>query len=127
MMGSTRDMGPPVRPNLHASPGATNGEHAILAPSSRAMVDFRHPEPEPRIGHPVQPSKSPKRLPWQRGARADGGFRPLVGITLWCLGLLVALMTGMVSAYLLVSGLWIGSRIAARVRGSGAGRPKRIG
>ena len=60
-------------------------------------------------------------------AGADRGFRPLLGVTLWCLGLLVALMTGMLSAYLVVSGLFVGSKIFARFRGPRDEGPKRIG
>lgn len=60
-------------------------------------------------------------------ARAEGGFRPLLWITLWCLGLLVALMTGMLSAYLVVSAFFVGSKVVARLRGANDGGPKRIG
>jgi hypothetical protein len=36
-------------------------------------------------------------------------------------------MTGMLSAYLVVSALFVGSKIVARLRGTGNDGPKRIG
>ena len=48
------------------------------------------------------------------------GFRPgftvAVGVTVWLGGLLIALMLGMGSAYLVVSGVFLSSRVLARLR-----------
>jgi hypothetical protein len=44
------------------------------------------------------------------------GFAVAVGFTLWLGGLLVALMLGMGSAYTVVSGIFVSSRIWARIR-----------
>ncbi|MDE3006599.1 MAG: hypothetical protein ACPGPI_03750 [Longimicrobiales bacterium] len=44
------------------------------------------------------------------------GFAMAVGITVWLAGLLVALMLGMGSAYLVVSGVFLSSRFLARLR-----------
>jgi hypothetical protein len=54
--------------------------------------------------------------------RALPSYRPLLAVTLWCMGLLVALMLGMLSAYLVVSGLFIGSKVFARLRARSADR-----
>jgi hypothetical protein len=43
-------------------------------------------------------------------------YRPLLGVTLWCAGLLLALVFGMVSAYVVVSAVFVGSKVFARVR-----------
>jgi len=51
------------------------------------------------------------------------GFRPLLVVTAWLVGLLVALMAGMLSLYLVLSVLYAGSRVFARLRsGAEAGR-----
>ena len=44
------------------------------------------------------------------------GFAMAVGITVWLAGLLVALMLGMGSAYLVVSGVFLSSSFLARLR-----------
>ena len=44
------------------------------------------------------------------------GFAVAVALTVWLGGLLVALMLGMGSAYLVVSSIFVSSRIWARVR-----------
>ncbi len=44
------------------------------------------------------------------------GFAVAVAFTVWLGGLLVALMLGMGSAYLVVSSIFVSSRIWARVR-----------
>lgn len=49
----------------------------------------------------------------------EGRFGTLLGITLWLLGLLVALMTGMLSGYLLVTAVFVGSKVYGRLRGAG--------
>lgn len=44
------------------------------------------------------------------------GFAVAVGVTVWLGGLLIALMLGMGSAYFVVSGVFISSRVWARLR-----------
>ena len=44
------------------------------------------------------------------------GFAVAVGATVWLGGLLIALMLGMGSAYLVVSGVFFASRVRARLR-----------
>lgn len=51
-----------------------------------------------------------------REARVSPRFRPLLGLTLWATGLLIALMTGSVSAYVVLTGLYAGSRAYAALR-----------
>jgi hypothetical protein len=43
-------------------------------------------------------------------------FKVLLKVTLWSAGLLVALLLGMGSAYVVGSGVWFGARLAARMR-----------
>lgn len=43
-------------------------------------------------------------------------FSALLGVTLWLLGLLVALMTGMLSGYLLATMVFVGSKVYGRMR-----------
>jgi len=43
-------------------------------------------------------------------------YMPLLKLTLWSAGLLVALMFGMLSAYLVTSAVWFGSRFARALR-----------
>ncbi len=50
------------------------------------------------------------------GGLFEGRFSTLLGVTLWLLGLLVALMTGMLSGYLLASVVFVGSKAYARLR-----------
>lgn len=45
------------------------------------------------------------------------GFAVAVGVTVWLAGLLVALMLGMASAYLVVTGVFASTRVWARLRG----------
>jgi hypothetical protein len=49
-----------------------------------------------------------------------GRHRALLGVTLWMVGLFVALVMGMLSAYLLATGVYLGSRVYARLRAAGA-------
>lgn len=49
-----------------------------------------------------------------------GRFSALLGVTLWLLGLLVALMTGMASGYLLATVVFVGSKAYNRLRARGA-------
>lgn len=49
----------------------------------------------------------------------EGRFGTLLGVTLWLLGLLVALMTGMLSGYLLATVIFVGSKAYGRLRGAG--------
>ena len=55
-----------------------------------------------------------------RSSRSVAGVRPgfavAVGVTVWLGGLLIALMLGMGSAYFVVSGVFISSRVWARLR-----------
>lgn len=51
----------------------------------------------------------------------SGRFSTLLGVTLWLLGLFVALMTGMLSGYLLASLVFVGSKVYGRLRGLGEG------
>lgn len=51
-----------------------------------------------------------------------GRFSAVLTVTLWLTGLLVALLTGMLSAYLLVSVVVVGSRAFARLRSAGEAR-----
>jgi hypothetical protein len=62
-------------------------------------------------------------------SRADRGelpvprdYRPLLAVTLWTAGLLLALVFGMVSAYVVVSVIFVGSKMVARLRAGAAGR-----
>lgn len=48
-----------------------------------------------------------------------GRFGAMLGVTLWLLGLLVALMTGMLSGYLLASVVFVGSKAYTRLRSAG--------
>lgn len=48
-----------------------------------------------------------------------GRFGTLLGVTLWLLGFLVALMTGMLSGYLLATVVFVGSKVYGRLRGPG--------
>ncbi|NNL31307.1 MAG: hypothetical protein HKO77_09800 [Gemmatimonadetes bacterium] len=52
----------------------------------------------------------------------SGRFSTLLGVTLWLLGLFVALMTGMLSGYLLASVVFVGSKAYGRMRALGEGR-----
>jgi len=59
----------------------------------------------------------------QRRAR---DYRPLLAVTLWTAGLLLALVFGMVSAYVVVSAIFVGSKLVGRMRalaGRAAGDP----
>ena len=57
------------------------------------------------------------RKRWRRNvAGVRPGFVMAVGITVWLAGLLVALMLGMGSAYLVVSGVFLSSRVWTRLR-----------
>lgn len=49
----------------------------------------------------------------------EGRFGTLLGVTLWLLGLLVALMMGMLSGYLLATVIFVGSKAYGRLRGAG--------
>ena len=49
-----------------------------------------------------------------------GRFGALLGVTLWLLGLLVALMMGMLSGYLLASVVFVGSKAYTRLRMAGS-------
>ena len=49
----------------------------------------------------------------------SGRFSTLLGVTLWLLGLLVALMTGMLSGYLLATMVFVGSKVYGRMRALG--------
>lgn len=51
----------------------------------------------------------------------SGRFSTLLGVTLWLLGLFVALMTGMLSGYLLASLVFVGSKAYGRMRALGTG------
>ena len=51
----------------------------------------------------------------------EGRFGALLGVTLWLAGLLVALMTGMLSGYLLATVVFVGSKAYRRLRRSGDG------
>lgn len=44
------------------------------------------------------------------------GFAAAVGVTVWLGGLLIALVLGMGSAYFVVSGVFLSSRVWARLR-----------
>lgn len=44
------------------------------------------------------------------------GFVAAVGVTVWLGGLLIALMLGMGSAYMVVSGIFVSTRIRTRIR-----------
>ena len=55
------------------------------------------------------------------------GFAAAVGATVWLGGLLVALMLGMGSAYVVVSGVFIGSRVWSRLRASAREQSERLG
>lgn len=48
-----------------------------------------------------------------------GRFGTLLGVTLWLMGLLVALMTGMLSGYLLATVVFVGSKAYGRLRAAG--------
>ncbi len=49
----------------------------------------------------------------------SGRFSTLLGVTLWLLGLLIALMTGMLSGYLLATMVFVGSKVYGRMRALG--------
>lgn len=49
----------------------------------------------------------------------EGRFGTLLGVTLWFVGLLVALMTGMLSGYLLATVVFVGSKAYGRIRSAG--------
>lgn len=49
----------------------------------------------------------------------SGRFTTLLGVTLWLLGLFVALMTGMLSGYLLATVVFVGSKMYGRLRAMG--------
>lgn len=51
------------------------------------------------------------------------GFVAAVGVTVWLAGMLVALMLGMGSAYVVVSAVFVGSKAVSRLR---AGRAARL-
>ena len=44
------------------------------------------------------------------------GFRPLLVLTAWLVGLFIAVMTGMLSAYLVLSVLYTGSQVVSKLR-----------
>ncbi|NNF29066.1 MAG: hypothetical protein HKN73_17715 [Gemmatimonadetes bacterium] len=48
-----------------------------------------------------------------------GRFSALLGVTLWLLGLLIALMAGMLSGYLLATMVFVGSKVYGRMRALG--------
>ena len=52
----------------------------------------------------------------QRPPGKGRDYRPLLAVTLWTAGLLLALVFGMVSAYVVVSGIFIGSKVLGHVR-----------
>ena len=54
----------------------------------------------------------------ERRAEPRKGFAMAVGVTVWLAGLLIALMLGMGSAYVVVSSVFVGSRVWSRVRAS---------
>ena len=54
-----------------------------------------------------------------RTVPVKGPFRALLGVTLWLTGLLVALMAGMLSGYLLATGVLVGSKVYGRIRAAG--------
>ncbi len=69
-------------------------------------------------GGSTPPSESrPRRAPG-RPLRPTRDYRPLLAVTLWTAGLLLALVFGMVSAYVVVSVLFIGSKVLGRLRAS---------
>jgi hypothetical protein len=55
--------------------------------------------------------------------RTSPGFSAALRLTLWLVGLMVALMTGMLSGYLVISVGYVGSRVVARLRGTGSAPP----
>ena len=63
-----------------------------------------------------RPERAPT-APLRRGR----DYRPLLAITLCTAGLLLALVFGMVSAYVVVSVIFIGSKVLASVRASLSG------
>ncbi len=54
-------------------------------------------------------------------------FKAALGVVLWLGGLLVALMAGMLSAYLLVSAVYVGSKVYGRLRSSLESSQRRLG
>jgi hypothetical protein len=54
-------------------------------------------------------------------------FKTVLGVGLWLAGLLVALMAGMLSAYLLVTAMYVGSRAYARLRAPAGGSTRNLG
>ena len=56
----------------------------------------------------------------------EGRFGALLGVTLWMLGLLLALMTGMLSGYLLASVVLVGAKAYARLRAAGERENERL-
>ena len=63
------------------------------------------------------PRCSPK--PFGHGLAADHRFGPALKVTLWLGGLLVALMTGNMAAYLVLTALYFGSKMAGQLRRRG--------
>jgi hypothetical protein len=54
-------------------------------------------------------------------------FKTALGVTLWLGGLLVAMMTGMLSAYLVVTAIYVGSKGYKRLRATAGGSARRLG
>lgn len=54
-------------------------------------------------------------------------FKTALGVAVWLGGLLVALMAGMLSAYLVVTAIYVGSKAYARIRSSVGGSARRLG
>jgi hypothetical protein len=55
----------------------------------------------------------------------SGAFKTALGITLWLVGFLVALAFGMLSAYLVVTAVWLVPKVIARLRARGMEEVKR--
>jgi len=48
--------------------------------------------------------------------RNRASFGPALRVVLWLVGLLIALMTGMLSTYLVLTAGYVGSKVVARLR-----------
>lgn len=55
----------------------------------------------------------------------NGPFKTALAVTLWLVGLLVALAFGMLSAYLIVSGVFVGSKVVKALRARGVDEIRR--
>ena len=54
-------------------------------------------------------------------------FRSMTWLVLWMAGLVIALLTGNLSLYLILSALYFGSRGLARLRAHGSESPPELG